>query len=96
MVEFAARLSLGGPALGIVIGLLGSFVMGFIINDVVTEVSLTLLLSYGSFALAESTDLKVGSIYWYLCFALVLYLLCLPCLVGGDWRGAGTVALALI
>eukprot|EP00752_Nemacystus_decipiens_P009788 g8739.t1 len=72
VVQFAARLALGGPAIGLAIGLLGSFVMGYLINDVVTEVSLTLLLSYGTFALCESTTLKVSGALGLVHCALML------------------------
>lgn len=60
VLEFGCRLALGGPAIGAVVGLLGAFVLGYVINDALVEVSLTLLLAFATFALCESTTIKVG------------------------------------
>lgn len=59
ILSFGARLALGGPAIGAIIGLIGAFVLGYVINDALVEVSLTLLLAFATFALCEDTDVKV-------------------------------------
>ncbi|CAN0496986.1 unnamed protein product, partial [Laminaria digitata] len=55
IIEFGARLALGGPAIGAAIGVGGAFVLGYVINDPLVEVSLTVLLAFVTFALCEST-----------------------------------------
>lgn len=59
VLEFGARLALGGPAIGAAIGLAGAFVLGYVINDALVEVSLTVLLAFSTFALCEATRVKV-------------------------------------
>lgn len=68
VLEFGSRLALGGPAIGAVIGLAGAFVLGYVINDALVEVSLTVLLAFATFALCEATRIKVGSIRWVIFF----------------------------
>lgn len=60
VIEFGARLALGGPAIGAVIGVVGAFSLGYVINDVFVEVSLSVILAYCTFTLCEGTDIKVG------------------------------------
>lgn len=62
ILEFGVRLALGGPAIGAVIGLAGAFILGYVINDALVEVSLTVLLAYCTFAICEATQVKVQ---WY-------------------------------
>lgn len=59
VLEFGSRLALGGPAIGASIGLAGAFVLGYVINDALVEVSLTVLLAFSTFALCEATRVKV-------------------------------------
>ena len=61
ILEFGSRLALGGPAIGAAIGVGGAFILGYVINDPLVEVSLTVLLAFVTFALCESTDVKVQS-----------------------------------
>lgn len=68
VLEFGSRLALGGPAIGAVIGLAGAFVLGYVINDALVEVSLTVLLAFATFALCEATRIKVRSIRWVIFF----------------------------
>lgn len=42
------------------IGLLGAFVLGYVINDPLVEVPLTIVLTYCTFALCEDTSIKVS------------------------------------
>lgn len=62
VIEFGSRLALGGPAIGAVIGMMGAFVLGYVINDALVEVSLTVLLAFSTFALCEATRVKVCAV----------------------------------
>ncbi|CAN0467278.1 unnamed protein product, partial [Laminaria digitata] len=39
VLETASRMSLGGPVVGVVLGMLGSFSLGYIIDDAMTEIT---------------------------------------------------------
>ncbi len=56
-----ARLALGGPAIGILSGIIGCYALSFIFNDPISEITLTLLLSYGTYTLSE-IDAKVSGV----------------------------------
>lgn len=70
IIGFGARLALGGPAIGAVIGVGGAFILGYVINDALIEVSLTIILAYSTFALCEATAIKAGLCfnYCFMCF----------------------------
>ncbi|KAG5183566.1 Sodium/hydrogen exchanger family-domain-containing protein [Tribonema minus] len=53
----AARLALGGPLLGLAVGIVGSFVLGRILDDAFSEITITIVLCYSAFLLAEATAL---------------------------------------
>eukprot|EP00752_Nemacystus_decipiens_P004989 g4537.t1 len=72
VLEFGSRLALGGPAIGAVIGLAGAFVLGYVINDALVEVSLTVLLAYSTFALCEATKIKVSGVLGIVACGVVL------------------------
>lgn len=57
-----ARLSFGGPALGLVGGVILSFILSRIHNNGVLEVNATIFVSYIIFYIAESTPLHVSGI----------------------------------
>lgn len=59
VLEFGSRLALGGPAIGGAMGIAGAFALGYVINDALVEVSLTVVLAYSTFALCEATSVKV-------------------------------------
>ena len=56
------RLSLGGPALGILAGIILSFILKQIHNNGVLEVNSTILVSYITFYVAEDTSVHVSGI----------------------------------
>ena len=56
------RLSLGGPLLGIIFGIVASFWMKHIHNNPMLEVNLTIFSSYLLFYAAEETYLHVSGI----------------------------------
>lgn len=70
IIGFGARLALGGPAIGAVIGVGGAFFLGYVINDALIEVSLTIILAYSTFALCEATAVKASLSlkYYSMCF----------------------------
>lgn len=67
VVEFGARLALGGPALGALLGLVGAFMLGYVINDPLVEVSVTVVLTFCTFALCEATSIKVRYMFAWIC-----------------------------
>lgn len=54
-----ARLGLGGPVIGFLTGMLGSFAIGYILEDHLSEITLTVVVCFSSFLLAEATPIKV-------------------------------------
>ena len=54
------RLGLGGPAVGFLTGMIGSFAIGYILEDHLSEITLTVVVCFSSFLLAEATPIKVG------------------------------------
>jgi len=56
------RLSLGGPIVGLCVGALASYILGFILNDPLSEITTTVVVGYGSFILAESTGLHASGV----------------------------------
>lgn len=56
------RLSVGGPIIGLCIGATASWVLGFILNDPLSEITITLVVGYGSFIVAESTGLHASGV----------------------------------
>ncbi|CAM9333885.1 unnamed protein product [Scytosiphon promiscuus] len=72
VIEFGCRLALGGPAIGAVVGIMGAFVLGYVINDALVEVSLTLLLAFSTFALCEATSIKVSGVLGIVACGVVL------------------------
>lgn len=62
IISFFARLSIGGPGLGLVVGEIGVFFLGLIMNDPPSEVTLVASLVYGCWLLAESTPLHVSGV----------------------------------
>ncbi|CAM9193771.1 unnamed protein product, partial [Ectocarpus fasciculatus] len=72
VIEFGSRLALGGPAIGAVIGIMGAFVLGYVINDALVEVSLTVLLAFSTFALCEATRVKVSGVLGIVACGVVL------------------------
>ena len=56
------RLSVGGPFIGLCIGALASYVLGFILNDPLSEITTTLIVGYGSFIMAESTGFHASGV----------------------------------
>jgi len=56
------RLSVGGPIIGLCVGALASYVLGFILNDPLSEITTTLIVGYGSFIIAESTGLHASGV----------------------------------
>ena len=61
VVKFC-RLSLGGPLLGIITGVIMSFILRRIHNNGVLEVNSTIVISYLAFFIAESTPVHVSGI----------------------------------
>jgi NhaP-type Na+/H+ or K+/H+ antiporter len=59
MASQAARLALGGPLLGLAVGMLGSFILGRILDDAFSEITITIVLCYSAFMLAEATEVSV-------------------------------------
>lgn len=66
---FFCRLSLGGPLIGIVCGIIVSFWLSRIVNNPILEVNLTVFSAYMLFYIAES-ELKVSGILAMVAFGL--------------------------
>jgi len=56
------RIAIGGPILGVIVGLVGSLWLRRIIRDEVLTVTVTFVACYVAFFLAEFTFLKVSGI----------------------------------
>eukprot|EP00752_Nemacystus_decipiens_P004872 g4435.t1 len=56
------RLGLGGPVVGFLTGMVGSFAIGYILEDHLSEITLTVVVCFSSFLLAEATPIKVSGI----------------------------------
>ncbi len=61
IIAYGTRLSLGGPAMGILGGIIGCYALSRVFNDPVTEITITLLLAYGVFTVCE-TEANVSGI----------------------------------
>ncbi|CAM9476498.1 unnamed protein product [Chrysoparadoxa australica] len=59
---FGVRLALGGPALGILFGIVGAYALGHIVNDIESEVTATVILAWGVFTLCSYTAIKVSGV----------------------------------
>jgi len=62
MVAYGLQLSLGGPVLGAVFALASIVVLGYIYNDAVSEITVTLLSCYAVFIIAEATVLHSSGV----------------------------------
>lgn len=58
----AARLSLGGPLVGIVMGCVGTFALGYVIDDASTEITITIIVCFSAFLISEATNLRVSGV----------------------------------
>ncbi|GAB5036345.1 sodium hydrogen exchanger partial [Nannochloropsis oceanica] len=54
--EEALVLCLGGPAIGVGVGIAASTFLGFLINDPASEITVTIVAGYGSYLLAELAE----------------------------------------
>jgi NhaP-type Na+/H+ or K+/H+ antiporter/CRP-like cAMP-binding protein len=52
----ALVLCLGGPAIGVGVGIVSSAVLGFLLNDPASEITVTIIAGYGSYLLAELAE----------------------------------------
>lgn len=50
--------------MGAVIGMFGSFLLGYIIDDAMTEITVTLIVCFSSFMISESTTVR------FVCFLI--------------------------
>ena len=66
------RLSIGGPLLGFIVGIIVEQILARIHNQFVLEVNTTIYASYLMFFLAESTNLKVSGILALVAFGLYM------------------------
>lgn len=62
IIGMFCRLSIGGPVLGIVAGIILSLLLSRIHNNGVLEVNATIFVSYIAFYVAENTILHVSGI----------------------------------
>ncbi|CAM9593123.1 unnamed protein product [Sphacelaria rigidula] len=53
------RLGLGGPCVGLFVGTIGAFFVGYILEDHLSEITCTVVVCFSAFLLAEATPLKV-------------------------------------
>ncbi len=60
-IAYGARLSLGGPAMGVLGGIIGCYFLSSVFNDPVSEVMVTLLLSYATYTVCE-TEARVSGV----------------------------------
>jgi NhaP-type Na+/H+ or K+/H+ antiporter len=56
------RLSIGGPLIGIAVGAAASYVLGFILNDPLSEITVTVVVGFGCYVLAESTGAHASGV----------------------------------
>ena len=54
-----------GPVVGVVLGMLGSFSLGYIIDDAMTEITLTVIVCFSAFMISEATE--VCTTHWVWC-----------------------------
>lgn len=47
-----------GPVVGVVLGMLGSFSLGYIIDDGLTEITLTVIVCFSAFMISEATKVN--------------------------------------
>jgi len=63
VVAWAARLAIGGPLLGVVVGVIVVWMLDwFVKNDVAAQITLTLVAAFSCFLAAEGTELKVSGV----------------------------------
>ena len=62
IAQYFLRLSLGGIALGLAIGVFTIVILSRIHNDASSEITLTVLAAFSSFLLAEGTSIEVSGI----------------------------------
>ncbi|GAB5037945.1 sodium hydrogen exchanger partial, partial [Nannochloropsis oceanica] len=55
-VQGALVLCLGGPVIGIMVGVLASIILGVLLNDAASEITVTILCGYGSYLLADLAE----------------------------------------
>ncbi|CAM9498813.1 unnamed protein product, partial [Ectocarpus sp. 12 AP-2014] len=58
----AVRMSFGGPMVGLALGMFGSFLLGYIIDDAMTEITVTVIVCFSSFIISEATALHVSGV----------------------------------
>ncbi|CAM9338058.1 unnamed protein product [Discosporangium mesarthrocarpum] len=56
------RLGLGGTAVGLGVGAIGAFVVGYILEDHLSEITCTVVVCFSAFLIAEATVLKVSGV----------------------------------
>ena len=66
------RLALGGPAIGLIAGVVVSFMLSRIHNNFVLEVNTTIFASYLLFFLTENTEIHVSGILAIVAFGLYM------------------------
>lgn len=66
------RLALGGPAIGLIAGVVVSFMLSRIHNNFVLEVNTTIFASYLLFFLSENTEIMVSGILAIVAFGLYM------------------------
>jgi len=62
IIANGVRLSLGGPAVGLLIGGIGAWSVGYVVNNPQAETALTLVVCLGAFVVAEGTEIHVSGI----------------------------------
>ncbi|CAM9911883.1 unnamed protein product, partial [Chrysoparadoxa australica] len=72
VIKTAARLSLGGPLVGAVLGMAGSFCLGYIMDDGQSEITVTVIVCFTSFLIAEATALHVSGVLAVVTTGLVM------------------------
>ncbi len=55
-LQEAAVLCLGGPAIGVGVGVAASTALGYILNDPASEITVTIVAGYGAYLLAELAE----------------------------------------
>ena len=63
-----------GPLVGLVLGMFGSFLLGYIIDDAMTEITLTLIVCFSSFMISESTSVRrfVSCLFLFFSFVFLI------------------------
>ncbi|KAG5188562.1 Cation/H+ exchanger, partial [Tribonema minus] len=66
------RASLGGPAIGFVLGLAAAQALRLIVNDALAEITLTLVMCYSTWLVAENTPIHVSGVLAVVVMGLTL------------------------